>query len=84
MGNTNLKREETAQGCLNYLINLRWVILQYCAVMISKNKRKHFIFEHMSELFESDIFKDYTEKIKIQKTRTMQNWIYYYQESIKD
>ena len=44
----------------NYLIKLRWVILQDCAVMIGKKKRQHFIFEHMSELFESDIFKDYT------------------------
>ena len=63
MENTDLTGNETARDFLKYLINLRWVILQYCAVMIGKNKREHFIFEHMSELFESDMFKDYTEKM---------------------
>ena len=69
MGNTDLMGQRTAQYFFNYLRNLRWVILQYCAIMIGKNKRKHFIFEHMSELFESDMFKDYTEKMMVHLDR---------------
>ena len=60
---SDLTDKPTARGFLNYLINLRWVILQDCAVLIGKNKRKHFIFEHMSEIFDSETFKDFTAKM---------------------
>ena len=59
----NLEERHSARGFLNYLLNLRWVIIQDCAVMIGINKRKHFIFEKMNHIFGTDLFKDYMEKM---------------------
>ena len=47
----NLSVKTTARGFLNYMINLRWVILQDCAVIIGKNERKHFIFDNIKDIF---------------------------------
>lgn len=54
---------QTARCFLQLLLNLRWVILQDCAVMIGRYKRNHFIFNHMSYVFESTSFKNYTTEL---------------------
>ena len=47
---TDLTKKPTVRGFLNYMINLRWVILQDCAIIIGLNQRKHFIFDHMKNI----------------------------------
>ena len=41
----NLKDRPTARAFLNMLRNMRWVILQDAAVMLSVDKRQHVLFE---------------------------------------
>ena len=59
----NLTDKYTANGFLEMLVNIRWVILQDCAVLIRKYKRIHFIIIHMLECFESAAFIDYSHKL---------------------
>ena len=53
----------TARAFLQLLVNLRWVIIQDCAVMIGEYKRTHFIFKHMCHVFESNSFRSYTNEL---------------------
>ena len=53
----------TARSFLQLLKNLRWVILQDCAVMIGVHKRTHYLFKHMRHVFQSDSFKSYTAEL---------------------
>ena len=53
----------TARSFLQLLKNLRWVILQDCAVMIGVHKRSHYLFKTMRHVFESDSFKSYTTEL---------------------
>lgn len=53
----------TARAFLNLLKNLRWVILQDSAVLIAVHRRKHFLFNHMKDVFDSDLFRDFTFKL---------------------
>ena len=70
--NSDLEARATARGFLNYLINLRWVILQDAAVLMAKG-RKHFIYDHLSEVFGSDLFKDYQVKMMAHLDRQTHN-----------
>ena len=67
-----MEARATARGFLNYLINLRWVILQDAAVLMAKG-RKHFIYDHLSEVFGSDLFKDYQVKMMAHLDRQTHN-----------
>ena len=59
--NLDLEARATARGFLNYLINLRWVILQGCAILLTKG-RKPFIFEQLSEVFRLNLLKGYKKR----------------------
>ena len=61
--NVDLSDCPTARAFINFLINLRWVILQDSAVLIGIKKRSHFIFNNMKHIFESELFKDYTQQM---------------------
>ena len=43
---TENTKHHTAYGFLSLIKNLRWVILQDAAVMITKGKRNHYIFKN--------------------------------------
>ena len=60
-----LTKEEcpTAKGFLEMLQNLRWVIIQDCAVLRKKEQREHVIFEMFPHIFKSDLFQDFSEKM---------------------
>ena len=61
--NVDLSDCPTARAFINFLINLRWVILQDSAVLIGIKKQSHFIINNMKHIFESELFKDYTQQM---------------------
>ena len=40
-----LEEKHSTYGFLNYLLNLCWVGLQDCTVLIDRKRRKHYIFD---------------------------------------
>ena len=59
------KFKSTAIGFLTLLKNLRWAIIQNCAVLIGVHTREHILFKDMKEIFKSKMFIDYTYKMKV-------------------
>ena len=57
------KSQHTAYGFLSLIKNLRWVILQDAAVMISKGKREHYVYTKFKDVFDTNAFKDYSKKM---------------------
>ena len=55
----NPNDNSTAYAFLMLMKKLRWVIIQDCAILLGKYKRKYFIFEMYKSIFESEIFLDY-------------------------
>ena len=53
----------TAKGLLELLQNLRWVIIQDCAVLKKKEQREHAIFEMFPHIFKSNLFQDFSKKM---------------------
>ena len=70
---TDLTKKPTARRFLNYMINLRWIILQDYAVLIGQNQRKNLIVDHMNNILQSDLFKDYTDKMLANLDSGIQN-----------
>ena len=56
-------KHHTASGFLSLVKNLRWVILQDAAVMLTESKRNHYIYKKFKDVFESVSFKDYSIKM---------------------
>ena len=65
MDKISSKFNPTAIGFLTLLKNLRWVIIQDCAVLIGVHNREHILFKDMNEIFKSKMFIDYTYKMKV-------------------
>jgi hypothetical protein len=51
----------TTKGFLDLLKNLRWVIIQDCAILIGKHNRTHIFFDMRADIFNSELFKEYTQ-----------------------
>ena len=62
ISNTDKKKNKTAAAFLCFMDNLRWVILQDAAVMIA-NGRDHSIFVENADIFKSELFLDFQEKL---------------------
>ena len=61
--NVDLSNSHTARTFLNFLINLRWVILQDSAVLIGIKKGSHFICTNIKDIFLTDLFTEYSQQI---------------------
>ena len=53
----------TNKGFLEMLVNMSWVILQDCKLLIGKYKRCHLMFDTFPEIFRSDLFKYFAIKL---------------------
>ena len=51
----------TAKYFVDLLKNLRWVIIQDCAILIGKHNRTHIFFDMRADIFNSELFKEYTQ-----------------------
>ena len=63
--NFNLTDKYTANGFLLILVNMRWVMLQDCEVLIRKHNMSHFIITHMPTNFELAAFIDYSHQLSV-------------------
>ena len=54
---SNLKDRPTARAFLNMLRNMRWVILQDAAIMLSDDKREHVLFNY--PVFKTVLFNEF-------------------------
>jgi len=53
----------TALGFLELLQNLRWVIIQDCAILTKQEKREHVLFNMFPHIFKSELFHDFSNKM---------------------